>query len=183
MFMFCCPTDWQLHTMFDSSGHLTLHYGKHHTALITEIRSWFDGECFADVDLVCEGKETLKAHRLVLASSSPLIKQVLEETPSVENPVTIQFPGVRAADMKLLLHFLYTGEAYVQVCTNLPNISNIMWNMTENLNIYALFNINLHQWFPVFFFLVGAVFWIFSSQKHIYLFSKWQELTTMSFSL
>lgn len=101
--------------MFDSSGHLTLHYGKHHIALIDEIRSWFDGECFADVDLVCEGKETLKAHRLVLASSSPLIKQVLEETPPIENPVTIQFPGVRASDMRLLLHFLYTGEAYVQV--------------------------------------------------------------------
>ncbi|XP_069675079.1 transcription factor Ken 1 [Periplaneta americana] len=102
--------------MFDSSGLLTLHYGKHHTTLIDEIHAWFDRECFADVALVCEGKETLRAHRLVLASSSPLIKQVLQETPTVENPVTIQFPGVRATDMRLLLSFLYTGEAYVQSC-------------------------------------------------------------------
>lgn len=111
------PTDWQHQTMFDSSGLLTLHYGKHHTTLIDEIRAWFDGECFADVALVCEGKETLRAHRLVLASSSPLIKKVLQETPSAESPVIIQFPGVRAADMRLLLDFLYTGQAYVKVHT------------------------------------------------------------------
>jgi hypothetical protein len=111
------PTDWQHQTMFDSSGLLTLHYGKHHMTLIDEIRAWFDGECFADVALVCEGKETLRAHRLVLASSSPLIKQVLQETPSAESPVIIQFPGVRATDMRLLLDFLYTGQAYVQVYT------------------------------------------------------------------
>lgn len=111
------PTDGQPQTMFDSSGLLTLHYGKHHTTLIDEIRAWFDGECFADVALVCEGKETLRAHRLILASSSPLIKRVLQETPTAESPVIIQFPGVRAADMRVLLDFLYTGQAYVQVRT------------------------------------------------------------------
>ncbi|PSN30730.1 hypothetical protein C0J52_27466 [Blattella germanica] len=102
--------------MFDSSGLLTLHYGKHPVALVDEIREWFEGEYLADLALVCEGRETLRAHRLVLASSSPLIKQVLQETPTVETPVTIQLPGVRASDMKLLLHFLYTGETYVQSC-------------------------------------------------------------------
>jgi len=102
--------------MFDSSGLLTLHYGKHHTTLIDEIRTWFDGECFADVALVCEGKETLRAHRLILASSSPLIKHVLQETPTAESPIVIQFPGVRAAEMRVLLDFLYTGQAYVQAC-------------------------------------------------------------------
>ena len=103
--------------MFDSSGLLTLHYGKHHTTLIDEIRAWFDGECFADIALVCEGKETLRAHRLILASSSPLIKRVLQETPTAESPVIIQLPGVRAADMRVLLDFLYTGQACVQVFT------------------------------------------------------------------
>jgi len=111
------PTDWKPQTMFDSSGLLTLHYGKHHTTLIDEIRAWFDRECFADVALVCEGKETLQAHRLILASSSPLIKRVLQETPTAESPVIIQFPGVRAADMRVVLDFLYTGQAYVQVRT------------------------------------------------------------------
>lgn len=115
--LFFSSTDWQPQTMFDSSGLLTLHYGKHHTTLIDEIRTWFDGECFADVALVCEGKETLRAHRLILASSSPLIKQVLQETPTAESPVIIQFPGVRAADMRVLLDLLYTGQAHVQVHT------------------------------------------------------------------
>ncbi|PSN40129.1 hypothetical protein C0J52_23824 [Blattella germanica] len=87
--------------MFDSSGLLTLHYGKHPVALVDEIREWFEGEYLADLALVCEGRETLRAHRLVLASSSPLIKQVLQETPTVETPVTIQLPGVRAYNSRV----------------------------------------------------------------------------------
>lgn len=41
----------------DKSELLTLHYGKHHLALVEEIKLWFVDEAFADVVIVCEEDE------------------------------------------------------------------------------------------------------------------------------
>jgi len=95
----------------DCSGLLTLHYGKHHLSLVTEIRQWFTAESFADVRLVCGGL-SLSAHRLVLASASPLLRRLLEDCS--EPTITIQLPDVTAGHMKCTLDFLYTGQACVQ---------------------------------------------------------------------
>lgn len=97
------------------SGHLTLHYGKHHTSLVNEIRQWFDAESFADVQLVCKGG-ALQAHRLVLASASPLLRRLLQECAMVPT-TTIQLPDVATHHMKCTLDFLYTGQACIQVCS------------------------------------------------------------------
>lgn len=42
----------------DKSGLLTLHYGKHHVALVDEMKMWFVDESFTDVVIVCEDDET-----------------------------------------------------------------------------------------------------------------------------
>ncbi|XP_071440905.1 transcription factor Ken 1 [Hetaerina americana] len=126
----------------NDSGLLTLHYGKHHASLVHEIRSWFNLECFADVVLACDGG-TLRAHKLVLASASPLVRRLLLEDQHSHHhcsgvteddgdhhatglaarpcpggssctPVTIHLPGVQIADLRHLLDFLYTGEAVLQ---------------------------------------------------------------------
>ncbi|KAF4527972.1 hypothetical protein B566_EDAN014964 [Ephemera danica] len=91
-------------------GLLTLHYGKHHAALVGEIRTWYELECFADVVLVCDGGH-LKAHRLVLASASPLLRELLLGPSSSPEPVLVHLPGVQRDDVARLLEFLYTGEA------------------------------------------------------------------------
>lgn len=51
-----------------------LHYSKHGECILQEIGAAFRGEHSSDLLLVCEGKETLKAHKLVLAAASPLIR-------------------------------------------------------------------------------------------------------------
>lgn len=112
--LFCFQTS-MFDSEGDSSGLLTLHYGKHHTSLVDEIRQWFDAENFADVTLICERREPLHAHRLVLASASPLIKRLLDDYPPHEPTVTIQLPEVSQHHMRSMLHFLYTGQACVQV--------------------------------------------------------------------
>jgi hypothetical protein len=100
----------------ERSGLLTLHYGKHHASLVGEIRTWYQLECFADVVLICEGGH-LKAHRLVLASASPLLRELLlgGSCPSSSAPladaVLVHLPGVQRDDVAHLLEFLYTGEA------------------------------------------------------------------------
>lgn len=51
-----------------------LQYSKHSECILQEIGAAFRGEHPADLLIVCEGKETLKAHKLVLAAASPLIR-------------------------------------------------------------------------------------------------------------
>ncbi|XP_059480747.1 transcription factor Ken isoform X2 [Neocloeon triangulifer] len=101
-----------------SAGLLTLHYGKHHASLVGEIRAWYKHECFSDVVLVCDGGR-LKAHRLVLASASPLLRDLLLGSPSLgpsEDTVLVHLPGIAKDDAAHLLEFLYTGEACLKAC-------------------------------------------------------------------
>lgn len=105
----------------DSSGLLTLHYGKHNISLIEEIRQWFICDTFADMTIICEKGVPVKAHRLVLASASPLVKRLLEDeiATSEGNSVTIQIPDIDESHMKIVLTFLYTGQVNVEVCIHI----------------------------------------------------------------
>lgn len=58
---------------------LMLHYSKHGECILQEIGAAFRGEHPADLLLICNDKETLQAHRLVLAAASPLIRYAKEE--------------------------------------------------------------------------------------------------------
>lgn len=53
---------------------LMLHYSKHGECILQEINAAFRGEHPTDLIIVCENKETLHAHKLVLAAASPLIR-------------------------------------------------------------------------------------------------------------
>lgn len=55
---------------------LMLHYSKHGECILQEIGAAFRGEHPADLLLICNDRETLQAHRLVLAAASPLIRYI-----------------------------------------------------------------------------------------------------------
>ncbi|XP_049857973.1 transcription factor Ken 1-like isoform X2 [Schistocerca gregaria] len=99
--------------MLDSSGLLTLHYGRHGAGVLDEVRSWWDAGHGADLSLVCDGGHALPAHRLVLAAASPLLRRALRDAPP-HCPAAVSLPGVHARTAAHLLTFLYTGEACVQ---------------------------------------------------------------------
>lgn len=92
---------------------LTLQYSKHGECILQEIGAAFRGEHPADLLLVCDGKETLRAHKLVLAAASPLIRMLLEEIPTNEGLTTVHFPDVHVNYFRLLLDFLYSGQTYL----------------------------------------------------------------------
>ncbi|XP_059622381.1 transcription factor Ken 1 isoform X2 [Phlebotomus argentipes] len=92
---------------------LMLYYRQHGECILQEIGAAFRGEHPADLLLICEGRETLRAHKLVLAAASPLVKRLLEETPSIESVTTVHFPDVQAKYFRLLLDFLYSGQTCV----------------------------------------------------------------------
>lgn len=90
-----------------------LQYSKHGECILQEIGAAFRGEHPADLLLICEGRETLRAHKLVLAAASPLVKRLLEETPTIESVTTVHFPDVQAKYFRLLMDFLYSGQTCV----------------------------------------------------------------------
>lgn len=99
----------------DSHGLLTLHYGKHHATIVDEIRTCFDSESYADMTFICDDKTTLNAHRLVMASASPLVRRILVDSAHANSTAIIHIPGVKSVHMRHLLDFLYHGQACIKV--------------------------------------------------------------------
>ncbi|GBP13262.1 Transcription factor Ken [Eumeta japonica] len=95
-------------------GLLTLTYGKHHACILNEVGAAWRGARYSDLVLVCDDAVPLPAHRIVMAAASPLIRKILDDTPSVESPVTIHMSGISSALMRHLLVFLYSGQAYIE---------------------------------------------------------------------
>ncbi|KAH9631556.1 hypothetical protein HF086_004717 [Spodoptera exigua] len=95
-------------------GLLTLTYGKHHACILNEVGAAWRGARYSDLVLVCDDAVPLAAHRIVMAAASPLIRKILDDTPSVESPVTIHMSGISSTLMRHLLVFLYSGQAYIE---------------------------------------------------------------------
>ena len=66
---------------------------------------------FADVTLVSEDNNKIKAHRVILARSSPIIKSMLDEIEH-SHPL-IYMRGIKFKDLSYLVDFIYHGETNV----------------------------------------------------------------------
>ena len=66
---------------------------------------------FADVTLACEDGQQVEAHKVILATSSPFFKKLLERNKH-PHPL-IYMRGTRSSNLLAILDFLYRGEANV----------------------------------------------------------------------
>ena len=66
---------------------------------------------FADVTLACEDGKQIEAHKVVLASSSPLFMELLKKNKH-PHPL-IYMRGLKSEDLVAVMDFLYYGEANV----------------------------------------------------------------------
>ncbi|CAH0562308.1 unnamed protein product [Brassicogethes aeneus] len=98
----------------DSHGLLTLHYGKHHATIVDEIKTCFTSENFADMTFICDDKTTLSAHKLIMASASPLVRRILGESAHAHGPSVVLMPGIKSCHLRHLLDFLYNGQACIK---------------------------------------------------------------------
>ncbi|EDS38162.1 conserved hypothetical protein [Culex quinquefasciatus] len=105
---------------------LMLHYSKHGECILQEIGAAFRGEHATDLLLICDGKETVRAHKLVLAAASPLIRMILEETPVLDGVTTVYFPEVQVSYFRLLLDFLYSGQVYVRSVEEYHHLQDLL---------------------------------------------------------
>ncbi|XP_045481710.1 transcription factor Ken isoform X2 [Harmonia axyridis] len=98
----------------ESQGLLTLHYGKHHATIVDEVKTCFTSEIFTDMTFICDDKTTLSAHKLVMASASPLVRRILGESVHSNGPSVVLIPGIKSCHMRHLLDFLYYGQACIK---------------------------------------------------------------------
>ena len=78
------------------------------TSAFEDLRTCGD---FSDVTLACSDGETLEAHKMVLAASSPVFQNILRQN---KHPHPVIFlRGVKSGDLLPILDFLYKGEARV----------------------------------------------------------------------
>ena len=65
---------------------------------------------FADVTLVTDDKQQIRAHRNILSACSPVFKNILQIHSNITNPV-IYLRGIQHFEMESIMQFMYLGEA------------------------------------------------------------------------
>ena len=96
MFQEKCTLNW---TDFDASTSKTF------KDLLTD-------QDFTDVTLSCDDEKQIKAHKVILSASSPVMKRILKYNPH-QNPL-IYLKGVKFEDLQNMVQFIYMGEAEVK---------------------------------------------------------------------
>ena len=71
---------------------------------------WNDFE-FVDVTLVCDDNRQVKAHKVVLSSSSPVLEQILISNPH-QHPL-IYLHNVKYSCLQSLIKYIYLGQTEV----------------------------------------------------------------------
>ncbi|XP_026485902.2 zinc finger protein 615-like [Vanessa tameamea] len=74
---------------------------------------WLSSGDWCDVHLICGG-QIFRSHRLVLASASEFLKDLLLSCPLEDSPTFIVLPEFDIDTLSLVLYYLYNGEVMVQ---------------------------------------------------------------------
>ena len=65
---------------------------------------------FADVTLVTDDKQQIRAHRNILSAASPVFKSILQIDSKNANQV-IYLRGIQHSEMESIMQYIYLGEA------------------------------------------------------------------------
>ena len=76
---------------------------------------------FADVTLITDDKQQIKAHRNILSACSPVFKNILKLDSGNSNPV-IYLRGIQHLEMESIIKFIYLGEARISEETSLKSL-------------------------------------------------------------
>ena len=67
---------------------------------------------FADVTLVSEDMQQIKAHKVILSACSSILKKILQQNPQ-QQPI-IYLTGVAHKEMQSMVNFMYLGQTEVE---------------------------------------------------------------------
>merc|ERR1711934_1325394 len=94
-----------------SDEKLCLQWNDFQTNLTSAFRDLREDKEFTDVTLACEDGQQVEAHKVVLISSSPFFKNLLQRNKH-PHPL-IYMRGLKSKDLVAMIDFLYQGEANV----------------------------------------------------------------------
>ena len=97
--------------MGSSSEKLCLQWNDFKENITSSFRELREDREFTDVTLACEDGQQIEAHKVVLASSSPVFMELMKKNKH-PHPL-IYMRGLRSEDLVAILDFLYFGEANV----------------------------------------------------------------------
>ncbi|XP_067003703.2 transcriptional regulator ATRX homolog [Anabrus simplex] len=84
-------------------------YPSHSSELISTFASYLGSESYLDVTFICTYSQTIKSHKLVLASVSPFLKEIFENWEGSQSDIYISLPDISRRTMKLVLDLIYVG--------------------------------------------------------------------------
>ena len=88
-----------------------LAWDKFKVATCTTFNNLFEDQDFTDVTLVCDDDKQIKAHKVILSSSSSFLRKILLKNPH-QHPI-LYLKGIGYSDLQAVVRFLYFGEAEV----------------------------------------------------------------------
>ena len=89
---------------------VTMNWHNYSDHLRETLREMMTSTEFADVTLVTDDKQQIRAHRNILSACSPVFKSILQIDSNNANPV-IYLRGIQHSEMESIIQFIYRGEA------------------------------------------------------------------------
>ena len=111
-------------------------YSDHLREALKEMKT---SSAFADVTLVTDDKQQIRAHRNILSACSPVFKSIFQIDSKNANPV-IYLRGIQYSEMESIMQFIYLGEArfydermreFLQVSNDLE-IKDLLYGLDMN---------------------------------------------------
>ena len=112
----------------------SLNWKSFHAYLASCLRDDFTSTKFADVTLVCDEQKQFQAHKFVLSSFSPILKNLLVTNPH-PHPI-IYLRGIKQQELEYILQFMYLGEAKLY-----SDQINILLDVANDLHMKGLANV------------------------------------------
>lgn len=99
-----------------SNRPLKLRRVNHTDEIVFGFSSLLRNESMTDVTLICNGGQTIRAHRVILSTFSPYFRTIFESQPFSNNPC--QYPVIVIKDLEIselrtIIDFIYKGEVSV----------------------------------------------------------------------
>ena len=110
----------------------TLTWNRYSDHLREMVNEMMTSSQFADVTLVTDDKQLIRAHRNILSACSPVFKHILNLDSSIANPV-IYLRGIQNSEMVSIMQLIYQG----QVSFNEERLSELL-TVSKNLEIKEL---------------------------------------------
>jgi len=97
-----------------------------------------NNQTFVDVTLATEDDQQIKAHKVVLSASSPVLKYILEKHPH-QHPL-IYLSGIRYHELRSIIDFMYVGKTEVS-----QDMLNIFMGTAAKFKVKGLSNCQINE--------------------------------------